>query len=216
MSIQPANSIVQKPSDLSCLIPYIKSGRALRNEHTIMYNTPYKTKNAAGSIVRNEVSLRNLSSVRQHLFGRDSFAIHSANIDITEESIDLTGKIYSGRSIHSETMMLTSVRCILAALEKISMLSTSTNATFLSCQSSSKMQNVSSGTAKKESVSNVEEQLRGSVKSETKDWLNMSTMTEKSDERTTSDGNASLVMETCKRLNSVRFSNNKTQESTSK
>ncbi|XP_014478361.1 PREDICTED: uncharacterized protein LOC106746342 [Dinoponera quadriceps] len=191
LSIQPANSTVQKPSDLSCLIPYIKSGRALRSEHTIMYNTPRKMKNEAESIVRSEMSFRNPSNVRQHLFGRDSFAVHSANIDVTEESMDLT-----------------------AALEKISMLSTSANATFSSCQSS---QDVSPGTTKKGSVSNTVENLRGNVRSEADNCLNKSSVTEKSGERAISGGgDVSLITETCKRLNSVQLSNSKIQNSTSK
>ncbi|XP_032674714.1 uncharacterized protein LOC116845762 isoform X2 [Odontomachus brunneus] len=194
LSIQPANSTVHKPSDLSCLIPYIKSGRTLRNEHTIMYNTPHKTKNTAESVVRSEISLRNLSNVRQHLFDRDSFKVHSANIDITEESIDLT-----------------------AALEKISMLSTTANATFSLCQSSSKVLNVSSATAEKESVSNVVEKLRGSVKSEAESCLNKSLVTGKFSERAISgSGDASLIMKTCKRFNNIRLSNSKIQKSTSK
>lgn len=90
MSIQPANSTVQKPSNLSYLIPYIKNGRTLRNEYSIMYNTPHKNKDAMEPVVKNEISLRNLSSVRQHLFSRDSFTVHT-NIDISEQSIDLTG-----------------------------------------------------------------------------------------------------------------------------
>lgn len=90
VSIQPANSMVQKPSNLSYLIPYIKSGRTLRNEYSIMYNTPHKNKDAMEPVAKNEISLRNLSSVRQHLFSRDSFAINT-NIDISEQSIDLTG-----------------------------------------------------------------------------------------------------------------------------
>jgi len=36
--------------------------------------------------------LRNLSSIRQHLFSRDSSSIH-ADFDIAEESMDLTGNI---------------------------------------------------------------------------------------------------------------------------
>jgi len=92
VSIQLANSTIQKPSDLSCLLSYIKSGRTLRSEHSIMYNTPHKDKNTTESAVRNEVSLRNLSSIRQHLFSRNSFTANS-NIDMSEESLSLTGNI---------------------------------------------------------------------------------------------------------------------------
>lgn len=93
MSIQSANSVMQKPSDLSCLIPYIKSGRTLRNEHSIMYNTPHKNKNATESVVKSDISFRNLSSIRQHLFSRDNFKVNT-NIDISEDSMDLTGTVY--------------------------------------------------------------------------------------------------------------------------
>lgn len=100
MSIQPANSIgMQKPSDLSHLIPYIKSGRTLRSEHSIMYNTPHKNRNATEPDVKSDVSLRNLSSVRQHLFSRNSFKVQILNIDISEESMDLTGTVYSKKFI---------------------------------------------------------------------------------------------------------------------
>lgn len=93
VSIQSANSVMQKPSDLSCLIPYIKNGRILRNEHSIMYNTPHKNKNTTEPVVKSDISLRNLSSIRQHLFSRDDFKVNT-NIDISEESMDLTGTIY--------------------------------------------------------------------------------------------------------------------------
>lgn len=93
MSIQSANSVMQKPSDLSCLIPYIKSGRTLRNEHSIMYNTSHKNKNATEPIVKSDISFRNLSSIRQHLFSRDNFKVNT-NIDISEDSMDLTGTVY--------------------------------------------------------------------------------------------------------------------------
>lgn len=92
MSIQPANSTVQKPLDLSYLIPYIKNGRTLRSEQSIMYNTPYRNKNILEPAVKNEASPRNLSSIRQHLFSRDSFSVHG-DFDIAEESMDLTGNI---------------------------------------------------------------------------------------------------------------------------
>lgn len=97
LSIQPANSKLQKPSDLSCLLSYIKSGRTLRNEHSIMYNTSHKSKDVTMSAVK-EMTFRNLSSIRQHLFSRDSFAIHT-NIDISEESIDVTGNIFTKASL---------------------------------------------------------------------------------------------------------------------
>lgn len=97
------------------------------------------------------------------------------------------------------------------------MLSTSANATFSLCQTSSKMLNVSSGTAEKGSISNVMERLRGNVTSEAESCLDKSVVTEKFGERAISgSGDASLIMKTCKRLNNVRLSNSKIQKSTSK
>lgn len=84
---------MQKASGLSYLIPYIKNGRTLRSEHSIMYNTPHKNKDTIEPIVKSDISLRNLSSIRQHLFSRDSFKVHT-NIDISEDSMDLTGTVY--------------------------------------------------------------------------------------------------------------------------
>lgn len=52
--------------------------------------TPHKNKNVTEAAVKNEMSLRNLSNIRQHLFSRDSFSIH-VDFDIVEESMDLTG-----------------------------------------------------------------------------------------------------------------------------
>ncbi|XP_033215623.1 uncharacterized protein LOC117172011 [Belonocnema kinseyi] len=88
LSIQPANSVPRTSSDLTCLIPYIKRGRNMRLDQSIMYKTP-KEATENGEIVTNELKLRNLSSVRQHLFSRDSF-LNNGSIDLTAESLDLT------------------------------------------------------------------------------------------------------------------------------
>lgn len=79
LSIEPANSVTKSP-DPYCLVPFIKKGRELRTEQSIMYKTPQK--------VENFTSLRNLSNVRQHLFSKESFPQN----DCTTESIDLTSK----------------------------------------------------------------------------------------------------------------------------
>ncbi|KYQ46813.1 Serendipity locus protein alpha, partial [Trachymyrmex zeteki] len=190
VSIQPANSTVQKPSDLSYLIPYIKNGRTLRSEHSIMY-TPHKNKNVTEAAVKNEMSLRNLSNIRQHLFSRDSFSIH-VDFDIVEESMDLT-----------------------AALEKITSSCTSENATFSSCQFS-KVENVSSGSINKESVFNIVEKLGQTVRPETESCLSKSAITEKMSECAISGGgDASLIMESRQKFNSVQSPDNKIQKSTS-
>ncbi|XP_070158471.1 uncharacterized protein Spt isoform X2 [Polyergus mexicanus] len=156
VSIQPANSTMQKSSGLSYLIPYIKNGRTLRSEHSVMYNTPHKNKDTTEPVVKSDISLRNLSSIRQHLFSRDSFKVHS-NIDISEDSMDLT-----------------------AVLEKITSPSSSGHATFSSCKSL-KVQNVSSESkANKEVASNtIAEKLSRIVKQETESCANKSTTIEK-------------------------------------
>ncbi|EZA60672.1 Serendipity locus protein alpha [Ooceraea biroi] len=195
VSIQLANSTIQKPSDLSCLLSYIKSGRTLRSEHSIMYNMPHKNKNkdkdTTEPLVRNEASFRNLSSVRQHLFSRNNFTANG-NIDMTEESLNLT-----------------------AVLEKLTSPSTSASSTFSVCQSLKK-QDISSGHAIKEMVTNKVGKLSGTGRLETEICLNGSAMTEKVGECTMSGGgDASLIMETCQKLSSVRLSNNKIQKSAS-
>ncbi|XP_070158470.1 uncharacterized protein Spt isoform X1 [Polyergus mexicanus] len=187
VSIQPANSTMQKSSGLSYLIPYIKNGRTLRSEHSVMYNTPHKNKDTTEPVVKSDISLRNLSSIRQHLFSRDSFKVHS-NIDISEDSMDLT-----------------------AVLEKITSPSSSGHATFSSCKSL-KVQNVSSESkANKEVASNtIAEKLSRIVKQETESCANKSTTIEKVGDCTVSGGgDASLVTKTCQKLNNVQLSSNK-------
>lgn len=91
-----------------------------------------------------------------------------------------------------------------AVLEKITLLSTSSNSTF-SCQSS-KVQNTFSESTSK-NVSNILP-----AKSETEN-LNKSAIMEKIDEGIISGGgDASLVMKTCQKLNSIRLANNKIQK----
>lgn len=214
LSIQPANSTVQKPSDLSCLIPYIKSGRALRNEHSVMYNTPHKMKDAAESIVKSETTVRNLSSIRQHLFGRDSFAAHDSNIDISEESIDLTGNAPK-MNCKSDKNRDHTFKIVSAVLGKITVLSTSANATFSFCRSST-VQNVSPETTSKDTVSNMVKKLSETVRLEAEgSCSNKSAMTKKSGEFTiSSGGDASLVMGVSQKVNSVRLSKSKIKKST--
>ena len=60
----------------------------MRLEQSVMYKTPKGAK-ANGEILTNELKLRNLSSVRQHLFSRDSF-LNNGSIDLTAQSLDLT------------------------------------------------------------------------------------------------------------------------------
>lgn len=190
VSIQLANSTIQKPSDLSCLLSYIKSGRTLRSEHSIMYNTPHKNKNATELVVRNEVAFRNLSSIRQHLFSRNSFTANS-NIDMTEESLNLT-----------------------AALEKITSPCASAG-TFLACQSIKK-QDVSFRHTVKETVPEKIGKLPGSGRLQTENCLNGSAMMKKAGECSMSGGgDASLIMEICQKFSNIRVSNNKIPKSAS-
>ncbi|XP_046425922.1 uncharacterized protein LOC124182544 isoform X1 [Neodiprion fabricii] len=96
LSIQPANSSPRTPTNQSRLIPYIKRGRTMRTDRSIMYKTP-KADVKEISInseetfeANNQSRTRNLSIVRQHLFSRDSFDIKQ-DIDMNSESFDLTG-----------------------------------------------------------------------------------------------------------------------------
>ena len=63
----------------------------MRSEQSIMYKTPKRNGHANGDSVKNELRLRNLSSVRQHLFSRDSFT-NKSSIDLSAQSLDLTGR----------------------------------------------------------------------------------------------------------------------------
>jgi len=176
-----------------------------------MYNTPHKNKNITESVIKNNMSLRNLSSIRQHLFSRDSFSIH-ADFDIAEESMDLTGNILE--KDHPNKNVITS-EAVSAVLEKITLSSTSENATFSSCQFS-KVENISSGNVNKESVFNIVEKLCQTVRPETESCLNKSAITEKMSECAISGGgDASLIMESCQKFNSIQSPDNKIQKSTS-
>lgn len=75
---------------------------------------------------------------------------------------------------------------------------------------------MSSESANKEIASNTTvEKLSGTVKRETKNCANKSAITEKVRDCTISGGgDASLVMETCQKLNSVQLSSNKIQKLT--
>lgn len=102
-----------------------------------------------------------------------------------------------------------------AVLEKITSSSMSGNATFSSCQFS-RVENISSESVNKELVFNIVEKLCQTVRPETESCLNKSTITEKMGECIiTGGGDASLIMESCQKLNSARPPNNKIQKSTS-
>ncbi|XP_043464871.1 uncharacterized protein LOC122500158 [Leptopilina heterotoma] len=84
LSIQSTNGVQKNSTDLNSLIPYIKRGRNMRSEQSIMYKTPKRLE------LENQLNSRNLSSVRQHLFNRDSFKSDNST-ELFDESLDLTG-----------------------------------------------------------------------------------------------------------------------------
>ncbi|XP_043663876.1 uncharacterized protein LOC122627111 isoform X1 [Vespula pensylvanica] len=90
LSIQPANSVPRTQANLSSLIPYIKAGRIIRMEQTIMYKTPQKIiKDTEDHSTKKKLKSRNLFNIRQHLFSRESFMPQS-EINFSSETIDLT------------------------------------------------------------------------------------------------------------------------------
>ncbi|KAK1122573.1 hypothetical protein K0M31_009018 [Melipona bicolor] len=90
LSIQTANSVSRKQLNLSCLIPYIKIGREMRTERSVMYKTPNRNDSLNRSLIDTKLKPRNLTCIRQHLFSRDSISSHD-DICLSEESINLTG-----------------------------------------------------------------------------------------------------------------------------
>lgn len=192
VSIQSANSIAQKPVALSDLIPYIRNGRALRLEQSIMYSSPFKNKNATESAAKTkEISRRNLSSIRQHLFSRDSFAVQT-DISVSEESMELT-----------------------AVLEKISCSSKSEDTTLPSYRSSKRdvqdskcFESSISKVPQTTKVSNTVEKSSETTKSETDSCLCKSVTLKVGECAISGGGDASLVMEMTKKLNSIQLSSN--------
>ena len=71
-------------------MPYILKGRSMRTEWSVMYKTPqtpYSCKTT--NINQNKLKMRNLSSVRQHLFSRDTF-LEDSEANFSNDSLDLT------------------------------------------------------------------------------------------------------------------------------
>ncbi|XP_015174876.1 PREDICTED: uncharacterized protein LOC107065558 [Polistes dominula] len=90
LSIQPANSVPRTQANLSSLIPYIKAGRIIRTEQTIIFKTPQKmAKDIDEQSMQRKLKSRHLSNVRQHLFSRESF-MQQSEINFSSETIDLT------------------------------------------------------------------------------------------------------------------------------
>lgn len=92
LSIQPANSVSRAQLNLSCLIPYIKKGREMRIERSVMYKTPRKSDLVDVYSIDVRLESRNLINIRQHLFSRDSISSHD-DICLSEESMNLTGNV---------------------------------------------------------------------------------------------------------------------------
>lgn len=87
ISIQTPNIEAKTPLQRSCLIPYIKQGRTMRLERSILYRNPPLSIDNKSSRINN----RNLSYVRQHLFSRNSsIASQCQEIDWTNVSYDIT------------------------------------------------------------------------------------------------------------------------------
>ncbi|XP_034179709.2 spitting Image [Osmia lignaria lignaria] len=89
LSIQTANNVSRTQLNLSCLIPYIKKGREMRTERSIMYKTPCRNDSVDQSLIDGTFKLRNLTTIRQHLFSRDSISLQDDTC-LTEESMNLT------------------------------------------------------------------------------------------------------------------------------
>lgn len=94
LSIQTANSVTRTQLNLSCLIPYIKKGREMRTERSVMYKTPRKIDCTDQSFTNDKLKTRNLTNVRQHLFSRDSISSYD-DICLSEESMNLTGILHT-------------------------------------------------------------------------------------------------------------------------
>lgn len=98
LSIQTANSVSRTQLNLSCLIPYIKKGREMRTEHSVMYRTPCKNDSIDRSLADVELKTRSLTTIRQHLFSRDSIGSHDDTC-LSEESMNLTGNVFVNETV---------------------------------------------------------------------------------------------------------------------
>ena len=64
----------------------------MRTERSVMYKTPNRNDSLNRSLTDTKLKSRNLTSIRQHLFSRDSISSHD-DICLSEESINLTGNV---------------------------------------------------------------------------------------------------------------------------
>lgn len=98
LSIQTANSVSRTQLNLSCLIPYIKKGREMRTERSVMYKTPCKNDSLDRSLIDEKLKNRSLTTIRQHLFSRDNISSHDDTC-LSEERMNLTGNVYKCKNI---------------------------------------------------------------------------------------------------------------------
>lgn len=72
----------------------------MRTERSVMYKTPNRNDSLNRSLTDTKLKPRNLTSIRQHLFSRDSISSHD-DICLSEESINLTGNVHEYKNIFS-------------------------------------------------------------------------------------------------------------------
>lgn len=74
----------------------------MRTERSVMYKTPRKNDSVVDrSLIDIRLKPRGLTSIRQHLFSRDSINSHD-DICLSEETMNLTGNV----SEHKNTSVL--------------------------------------------------------------------------------------------------------------
>ncbi|XP_076241354.1 spitting Image isoform X2 [Calliopsis andreniformis] len=79
LSIQTANSVSRTQLNLSCLIPYIKKGREMRTERSVMYKTPRKVD----SVDQSSTDTRYSRKVYYYLY---DFKCNSAEVSAREDA----------------------------------------------------------------------------------------------------------------------------------
>ncbi|XP_058791138.1 uncharacterized protein LOC131664227 isoform X2 [Phymastichus coffea] len=91
ITIQSANITPRNESDVSILVPYIRNGQLIRNEWSVMYKTPSKSK-PNKQVLHTSVMRKNVLSFRQHLFSRDTI-LKNDSTDTTFFSFDLSSML---------------------------------------------------------------------------------------------------------------------------
>lgn len=70
----------------------------MRTERSVMYKTPRKNDSVDQSLTDIRLKPRSLTSIRQHLFSRDSISFHD-DICLSEETMNLTGNVSEHKNI---------------------------------------------------------------------------------------------------------------------